>query len=266
MLDRLARAIARQLRRVNPSGRLDVERLIDAGLRFRSRLDRVKAGIAVEGGWYPYDCFTNLYPLRDLLKGGYLLELVGDAPLLDIGCADGALSFFFESLGVRVHAVDHAPTNYNNMRGVRALKTALNSSVEIYEMDLDTRFTLPDQIYGLALFLGTLYHLKNPFYALETLAGQAHHCLLSTRVARFTPGGQVNYRDLPMAYLLEAGEANADATNYWIFSEAGLRRLIVRSGWEILALTTTGDTRASDPSGQSSDERAFCLLRSRAIM
>ena len=149
------------------------------------------------------------------------------------------------------------------MRGVRALKDALESAVEIFELDVDDRFALPAPAYGLALFLGTLYHLKNPFYALETVARHARFCLLSTRIARFTPGGRVNFQDLPMAYLLDDREANADPTNYWIFSEAGLRRILQRSGWEVRAFTTTGDTCTSDPSAPAADERAFCFLRSR---
>ena len=266
MLDRIGRALAREARRINPSGRLDPDRLIDAALRFRSRLDKVKAGLP-DIAWYPYDSFMNLYPLSTLLAGEnrYLLDLAGDAPVLDLGCGDGVLAFFLESLGADVHAVDNAATNFNGMRGVRALKEALGSSIEILELDVDARFALPETTYGLALFLGTLYHLKNPFYALETVARQARHCLLSTRVARFTPGGQVNFHDLPMAYLLDDREANADPTNYWIFSEAGLRRILHRTGWDVLGLATTGDTHASDPAAASADERAFCLLRSRMI-
>ena len=264
MLRRIGRALARQARRLHPADRLDPARLIDAALRFRTRLDQAKAGIA-DVPWYPYDSLMNLYPLRDLLTGDrrFLLDLAGGAPVLDLGCGDGALAFFLESLGATVHAVDNAPTNYNGMRGVRALKAALGSRAEIFELDLDARFTLPGAPYGLALFLGTLYHLKNPFQALEAMARQSRHCLLSTRVARVTPGGQVNYHDLPMAYLLDDREANADPTNFWIFSEAGLRRILHRSGWDVLAWTTTGDTRASEPASESADERAFCLLRSR---
>jgi choline dehydrogenase-like flavoprotein len=192
--------------------------------------------------------------------GRYLMDQAGDKPVLDLGCGDGAVAFFMESLGARVHAVDNAATNYNGMRGVRALKDSLGASLEIHEMDLDGRFALPDAQYGLAFFLGTLYHLKNPFYALEAVARKTRYCLLSTRVARFTPGGAVDFHDLPMAWLLDDREANADSTNYWIFSEAGLRRLLGRAGWNVLAWTTSGDTRLSEPSSETADERAFCLL------
>ena len=46
-----------------------------------------------------------------------------------------------------------------------------------------------------------------------------------------------------------------DETNYWIFSETGLRTLVDRAGWEVCDWMVAGDER---------DERVFCLLRSRA--
>jgi SAM-dependent methyltransferase len=265
MLDRVRRGIGRLARSVRTPEKLDMERVIDRALRFRSRLDKLKAGIPADFRWYPYDSFMNLYPTRDLLKDRYLMDLAAGGPVLDAGCGDGALAFFLESLGAEVHAVDRADTNINGLRGVRALKTALKSQVKIIELDLDGRFTLPPNDYGLALFFGTLYHLKNPFYALEMLASHARHCLLSTRVARFAPGGDVRLQELPAAYLLDADEANRDATNFWIFSEAGLRRILDRSGWEVLTYTSTGDTANSEPARPDRDERAFCLLRSRVI-
>jgi hypothetical protein len=68
---------------------------------------------------------------------------------------------------------------------------------------------------------------------------------------------------LPVAYLLDEREINDDPTNFWIFSHMGLRRLIDRSGWDILDFMSTGCTRKSNPIDR--DERAFCLLRSRCL-
>ena len=235
---------------------------------YQRQLDKVKASIQPDGWrWYPYDSWTNIFPLSDLLhdERRYLLELIGEDPVLDIGCADGVLSFFLESLGCRVHAIDLPLTNHNDMRGIRAIKAALSSSVEIHEMDLDAQFRLPHDRYGLVIFLGILYHLKNPFYALETLARHSEYCLLSTRVARFTPDKRIQYHRAPMAYLLAEREANNDPTNYWIFSHAGLRRLLQRTGWEICDYLTGGNLVDSDPVSWEGDERVFCMLRSRVI-
>ncbi|MSO19890.1 MAG: class I SAM-dependent methyltransferase [Acidobacteria bacterium] len=141
------------------------------------------ASPAGEFAWYPYESLMNFYPLEQLLRDEdrYFLSMAGGEPVLDLGCGDGDVSLFLESLGSQVHAVDFPPTNFNNMRGVRALKDALQSSLEIFEADLDDRFTLPAPRYGLAFFCGILYHLKNPYYALETLARHARYCVLSTR-------------------------------------------------------------------------------------
>ena len=64
--------------------------------------------------------------LRELLtdEWAYPLDLTGGDPVLDLCCADGDLSFFLESLGCSVTAVDLPQTNYNRMAGVRAMAFA----------------------------------------------------------------------------------------------------------------------------------------------
>jgi tRNA (mo5U34)-methyltransferase len=240
--------------------------LVRKGLRFRRKLELAKrAAEPCEFAWYPYDCFTNLFPLQRLLRdaGLSLEEIVGSAPALDIGAADGALSFFFESLGYKVDALDNAGTNINRMQGIRALAAGIHSAVQIRNADLDGRFEL-DGHYGMALFLGTLYHLKNPFYALEILSRHARYCFLSTRIARWSPDKSVRLDKLPVAYLLDAQECNGDVTNYWIFSPPGLIRLANRAGWRVCSSTNTGSPQ-SDPSSAEGDERMFLLLRSERV-
>jgi len=153
----------------------------------------------------------------------------------------------------------------------------LSSNIEIREVDLDAQFALPRETYGLAFFLGILYHLKNPYYALEALAKAAKYCLISTRIAKFNrsdealeisnanllPYPQIDISQLPVGYLLDEAEANNDSTNYWIFSDAGLRRILKRTGWEICDYMTVGNTVNSDPASAAGDERAFCLVKSR---
>src|SRR5690606_4198047 len=120
----------------------------------------------------------------------------------------GELSFLLEALGFHVTAIDHPSYNHNGMQGIRALRSALGSSIEIHEVDLDRQFTLPSASYDLILFLGVLYHLRNPFFVLEELAKRAHHCLLSTRIASHLPTGSPLEKEAPLAYLLDSGELN----------------------------------------------------------
>src|SRR5581483_9147772 len=142
------------------------------------------------------------------------------------------------------------------MQGIARLKTQLGSEVRIRDVDIDNRLDL-DRRYGLALFLGTLYHLKNPFGALERLARHARYCVLSTRVARLAPDRRTRLDALPVASLLEPAEINADTTNYFIFSPPGLEVLVRRAGWTVLGSLTSG---AADSDPVSADERMYLLL------
>jgi tRNA (mo5U34)-methyltransferase len=244
---------------------LDIFELQERARLFDERIKGIMADLAPEKiVWYPYPTLLTFSILDKLLTGPrrYLLDLAGGDPILDIGCADGGNSFLLESLGCQVLAVDHSHTNHNQLRGFNALRAALKSSVSFQAVDLDTQFALPDDMYGLALFLGVLYHLKNPYYVLEALANRARYCLLSTRIAQRTPQG-ISMQNEPLVYLLDPDECNNDATNHWIFSETALRRLLHQAGWNVRDFMTTGATRGSEPGRTDRDQRAFCLLESR---
>ena len=152
--------------------------LLTAGQDFLRILAKAKADARADFEWYRYNSLTNLTHIARLLNGRYdnLLEIAKSKGLFDVGCADGDLSFFFESLGCEVVAVDHPGPNHNTMRGVRTLKDALKSSVEIREIDLDSQFATPERRFGLTLFLGALYHVKNPFCILRN-AGEVFRLL-----------------------------------------------------------------------------------------
>jgi len=236
-------------------------------VQFKKHIEALQSQIGQsEFGWYPNDSLGSFETFDTILTGKFrsLLDDPGDRCILDIGSADGHVAFFLESLGFRVKAIDHPETNYNRMCGIRQLAEALHSRIEIISQDIDSQFDLPGHQFDIVLFLGILYHLKNPYYILELLSRHARFCFLSTRVTRFTPGG-IEIRSVPLAYLVDSDELNLDATNFWVFSEAGLKRLLRRTGWEICNYGTTGDTQNSNPRTEENDERAFCLLRSRHL-
>jgi SAM-dependent methyltransferase len=177
--------------------------------------------------------------LLELCRGKY-------RRVADVGAADGDLAFFLEELGFSVDLIDYEYTNFNRLNGARILKKALDSSITIRSIDLDSESQLFEEKYDAAFLLGVLYHLKNPFFLLERLAHVTRYCFLSTRIARQTVDG-LPLSKYPVAYLLGPEECNNDSTNFWIFSDEGLRRLIQRAGWNILAYTTIGDTSSSTP-------------------
>jgi tRNA (mo5U34)-methyltransferase len=243
--------------------------LYQAAVAMERTLWTVKLAQRPESFWYPYPTIRNVTHVDELLtaSGSNLPELCRGVhgKIADIGTADGDLAFFLERNGFSVDAIDFEPTNFNRMQGVRILKEALNSSITIQSIDLDSQFSLLSEKYDMVFLLGILYHLKNPFFVLEKLARTARRCVLSTRVARKTPDGH-SFANYPVAYLLGPNECNRDSTNFWIFSGEGLKRLIDRSGWNILAYRTVGDTVNSTPTDPTHDERAFCILESKDVV
>jgi len=241
--------------------------LADLAATTERSLRETKLSTRAESFWYPYRTLTNIHTLEQVCaKAGLDLLQVCRGPhgkIADIGAGDGDLAFFLEKMDFSVEIIDNAYTNFNGLEGARLLKEVMKSSVEIRSVDLDSQFELPHQKYDAVFFLGTLYHLKNPFFVLEKLAAMTTRCFLSTRVAKRTPDGQ-SLAPYPVAYLLAPQECNNDDTNFWIFTDEGLKRVAERTGWNVLSYLTIGETTSSTPADPDHDERAFCLLERRA--
>lgn len=240
--------------------------LIAASNEFRYELRAVRKTTSPANGWYPYDTLSNLVHLDQLLQGDYRSFdfLTGELPVADIGAADGEFAFLLSRFGFQVDVFDNAPTNHNGLEGVRILSKHFAPNMKITDTDLD-RHPISDalpsnQKYGLAIFLGILYHLKNPFLAMEQLAEVCHRCIISTRVTRLAPDRARDISDLSLAYLVDDFELNSDPTNFWIFTETGLGRLFARSGWKVVSSINVGDVSSSDPVSMNHDERIFALL------
>jgi tRNA (mo5U34)-methyltransferase len=246
---------------------MDIDDLIDNIGAQVERLAEARADIGSGITWYPYDILANLAHLNSMLSDGNrdLDRLAQGLPVADIGAADGDLAFTLENVGGwEVDIVDTAATNMNGLHGARALRDQLGSRVKIHDIDLDEQFALPRERYGLVFLLGILYHLQNPYYVLRELASHSSYCMLSTKVARFAGPRQTPIGDLPVGYLVAPDETNNDPTNYWVFSPAGVERLVQRTGWTTLERLNVGNTTASDPATAENDERTFMLLRSSA--
>jgi len=239
--------------------KLGIER---AAREFKPTIEAAKSKIGKEFiEWYPYDSLSSAEHIEALLGDdyGYVVNSARTEGVLDLGCGDGDFSFFLESLGFKVTAIDYGPTNQNGMRGLFALRDELSSNVTIEQLDVDNGSPIGGH-FGLAFCLGVLYHLKNPFLVMSRLAQISQYCILSTRTAKNLPGGIPLPSGQPLAYLVGEDELNSDDTNYWIFSEPALRRLLARTRWKVITTMATGDVEKSDP--VSADGRTFCLLES----
>jgi tRNA (mo5U34)-methyltransferase len=242
--------------------------LREMAIAAEQRLWKIKLAHRPKSFWYPYGTLRSVailerlsamadFDLLQLCRGQY-------GKIADIGAADGDLAFFLEKQGLCADVIENESTNFNRLEGTRILKDALDSSVTIRSVDLDSQFPFSGEKYDAIFLLGTLYHLKNPFLILERLARMTAYCFVSTRVATQTVDGQP-LSAYPLAYLLGPEECNNDNTNFWIFSQEGLRRLLDRSGWNVLSYLTIGDTTNSTPADPDRDERAYCLLQSKTV-
>ena len=223
--------------------------LLEKAREFRAMVAEAKRRIGNRVEWYPYDTLSAIAHFDRLLGASHrhLLEpKEGARRVLDLGCGDGEMSLFLEWLGFEVVAADHPRYNHNGMRGVRALREALGSRMEIREVDLDA-LAFPEGSYDLMVLLGVLYHLRNPFHALEQMARHGTRCLLSTRVAARLPGGKALPKETAWAYLLDENEIAGDDSNYFVFSDAALRLLLKRTHWRVLDYRNTGATGNSEP-------------------
>jgi tRNA (mo5U34)-methyltransferase len=238
--------------------------LKDKAREFGIHFSEYKKQINPEIAWYPHSTLANFIHLEDFFNKYPLDTLVYSDRIADIGAADGDLAFFMGSLGYRVDIIDYAPTNYNGLMGARALQDALSTKndVQVFEVNLDEQFSLPESRYSLIFCLGILYHFKNPYYVLEALSKKCAYLVMSTRVAKFTPDGRY-IGGSSLAYLLSPNESNNDQTNYWVFTESCLERLVNRAGWDLIHKKCVGNIVASNPSDGDKDERCFMLLRSR---
>jgi tRNA (mo5U34)-methyltransferase len=114
---------------------VNISELASSAGGFRSEFEAAKSRAAAKDfPWYPYDSLSNFTWLDRLLTGTNrdFGKLVGKSPILDVGCADGATSFFLEKAGFDVDVLDYPPTNFNGMRALQALKPVLNSNIGIH--------------------------------------------------------------------------------------------------------------------------------------
>src|SRR6266545_2601039 len=237
---------------------------LESGMQFWDRIRNAKTEITPPSpGWYPYESLSSMHTIAELLQPHYeeLLPDLVKGRFVDLGCGDGELALLLASWGAAVDAVDCAENNYNRMEGLNLLSRFLKLPINSYSIDLDKKPELPRETYAMAFFLGTLYHLKNPYQILEQLAYTAQWCVLSTRIAQCTHSRGVRIESEPVAYLADGMEIGNDATNYWFFSSTALLRILQRTRWAIVNVKRIGCQKDSNPTDREADERMFVLMK-----
>ncbi len=190
-----------------------------------------------------------------------LPEDLSGQSVLDIGAWDGYFSFEMERRGARVVALDNDAWAINHAareayhqqmrangqtprppeevphlwdldalpgrRGFDYARARLHSRVEPVVGDFMTMDLEALGVFDLVLFLGVLYHLKDPFLGLRRLRSvTAEHAVIETSCL-VLPGQE--HRALWQFF--EATELDADPTNWWTPNLEGLVTMCRAAGF-----------------------------------
>jgi tRNA (mo5U34)-methyltransferase len=180
---------------------------------------------------------TFLQDLWSLVEPAFPRNMTGMS-VLDIGCNAGFYSFQLHARGARVLGVDHDPRYLEQARLAAQVKGAEVDFAELDVYDLDRL----NRTYDYVLFMGVLYHLRHPLYALERVARRVGRRLVLQSMVRGSPELLVPPADFPLdatapfedprfpaLYFIERSYGG-DATNWFVPNESGLAALIRSCG------------------------------------
>ncbi len=227
------------------------EQVVEAGV---GENESLRSEIESMGPW-----FHNLrvggvetapdHPLGDFLEEiwaqlePWLPESLAGVSVLDIGCNAGFYSQRLARRGARVTGIDH-DERYLRQARFAAEMAGLDidfRKMEVYDVDA------LEQSYDLVLFMGVLYHLRYPLYALDKVARLPRQRLIFQSMIRgvggeidVPPDAGIDERALfehprfPAMYFVENRYAG-DPTNWWIPNEAGMAAMLRSAGLRIEA-------------------------------
>lgn len=151
--------------------------------------------------------------------------------VLDIGCRDGFFAFEMEARGAEVIAIDYAGVDVTGFSVVSQIK---NSKVKYFT---DNVYKLDPKKYGvfdIVLFLGVLYHLRNPMLALDQIQQLIKPdglLLVETQIATNPKLLKIN---VPAWQFYPGKDLNNDATNKWAPNISGFKAIIEETQFKIL--------------------------------
>jgi tRNA (mo5U34)-methyltransferase len=147
--------------------------------------------------------------------------------LLDIGAWDGYFSFAAERLGAeRVVALDSVIWQNVSKEPFEIARTRLGSKVEDVEMEvLDIS---PETVgtFDVVLFLGVLYHMRDPMAALEAVASVTDELLVVETLTDLTWSRRKAVAFYPGTYL------GGDHSNWWGPNPAAAAAMVAEFGFK----------------------------------
>jgi tRNA (mo5U34)-methyltransferase len=163
--------------------------------------------------------------------------------VLDVGCSDGFYSFLCESRGAAaVLAIDDESSLLagGGRNGFSVASSLLGSNVDYAARDSECLDPATDGHFDVLLLLNVLYHLPNPFLALQRLASVANPDALLVLKTHFRQDVRVWWRGRsygfdvdrrPKWWFFPTTELGGDPTNWWSPNRAGLEAMLAATGW-----------------------------------
>lgn len=151
---------------------------------------------------------------HDMLKAVRMPDDLTGKSVLDVGAWDGFYSFEAERRGAgRVLATDSfcwGGEGWGTKAGFLFAREALRSKVE--DLDIDCMDIAPERVgtWDVVLFMGVLYHLKNPLEALERMASVTRELLIVETVVDTRAGD-----DRPLLTFYPGAELHNDPTSWF---------------------------------------------------
>ena len=170
--------------------------------------------------------------------------------VLDIGCNAGYFSLQMKKRGAtRVVSIDIMPYV---LAQARFMSVWEGLPIEIREMDTYDVESLGTFDY--VVFVGVLYHLKHPLYALEKIANICRDTLFFQSVVRGPSGdfepkpdyplseaGIFDLPEYPKLYFVEKS-FNGDVSNWWFANQSCLKAMLRTAGFREIISTGGADT------------------------
>lgn len=161
--------------------------------------------------------------------------------VLDIGCNAGFYSLQLHARGARVTGIEHDP---HYLAQARFAAGIVGAEIEYLEMDVYDVDRL-GRTFDYVLFLGVLYHLRHPLYALEKVTSVVGERLVVQSMLRgsmevfpvaadypITEREVFHEEGFPAMYFIEQRYAG-DPTNWWIPNRAAMEAMLRSAGMRI---------------------------------
>lgn len=157
--------------------------------------------------------------------------------VLDVGCRDGFFAFALEARGAEVLGIDYAEPDET---GFSIAANLLGSKVRyavrnVYDLDPSR-----DGRFDLVLFLGVLYHLRNPMLALDRIRAVTHDSGMLLLESQLCTEKSLLSSSTPLMQFFPRDTLHGDPTNAWGPNPAGLRAMVEEAEFEVHDETVRG--------------------------